>query len=166
MKRTVLLFAVALNLIGTLTAQSVYSDRLGDFTYAFPSDWSIRDYPGMKYKIAVGEVKDNFAQNINVVDEAFGGTMEEYVSATKGLLEQYFVEYKILKEESFANDEGLNSWKIVVENLQQKIRVRQYFYIFNKDGMFFVATCSVLSSETEEIEKKFDSIMKTFKILK
>lgn len=166
MKKLVAVLGLCMLVAGALSAQVDYADAIGDFTFRLPTDWTLRDFSGLKYKIAVGEVRDNFAQNINIGNEAFGGSMDEYLAATKDAIAKYFAEFRMLKEEAFTADGGLAGRKLVVEDLQQNTRVRQYFYFFSKDGMYYVVTCSVLATDKAEVEKTFDASMRTFRLLK
>lgn len=54
-------------------------EKAGGFSYDPPKGWQIIQLPGLKYRIAHGPTENEFAPNINVVDEAFMGTLAEYV---------------------------------------------------------------------------------------
>ena len=73
----------------------------GGFSYLPPTNWQIREFPGSKYKPAYGTRKDDFAPNINFVDEAFSASLDEYVSANLEAMKKFFKDFKVIKQEDF-----------------------------------------------------------------
>ena len=47
-----------------------YED-VGEFSYVPPTGWTVTEFPGLKYKIVAGTPVEEFAPNVNFVDEPF-----------------------------------------------------------------------------------------------
>lgn len=142
------------------------SERLteeeGGFSFVPPEGWEIIEIPGFKYRAAAGPSSDGFAPNINVVDEQFGRSLEEYAEANITVAEQVFEGFRLLSEEDFETDDGESAVRIAAENVQQGDRLRQTYYLFAAGGTKFLATCSRLADGQEEVDAACDESMKTF----
>ena len=53
-----------------------HTEQAGGFSLRAPKGWQFREFPGMKYQIAFGPAAKSFSPNINVVDEAYGGSLK------------------------------------------------------------------------------------------
>ena len=51
------------------------------FSYLPPQGWALKEIPGLTNKVALATPADGFAPNLNVVDEEFGGSPDEYLEA-------------------------------------------------------------------------------------
>jgi hypothetical protein len=139
----------------------------GGFSYSPPKGWKISEVPGLKYKLSVGTPANGFAPNINVVDEAFSGTLDEYVEANLKTMEGVFKGFKKLGKTSFDTKSGLKGVRVVIEDNQQDKILRQTFYFFErKDGKKAVVTCSVLVEDGAKYTTVFDISMSTFSVSK
>ena len=56
-------------------------EKAGGFSLQAPKGWEFREFPGMKYQIAFGPASNSFSPNINVVDEAYDGSLKSYVDS-------------------------------------------------------------------------------------
>ena len=103
-------------------------------------------------------------QNIVIAEEAYDGDLESYIVASKGTMLTAIEACVVVSEEPFAPDSGVESWKMVFENVQYGYRLRQYFYIFRYPGRYFIASCTVLAEEDAQLGDLFDTAMKTFSV--
>jgi hypothetical protein len=139
-------------------------EKAGGFSLIPPEEWQVREFPGLKFKILMGPPAAGFAPNINVVDEAFEGTLETYVKNTVAVLPKAFKKkFKLLKQEEFKTTAGLAGSRLVVENEQQDNLMRQTFYIFAGDKRMFVVTCTALADGGEKHDMTFEGSLKTFR---
>lgn len=139
----------------------------GGFSYLPPTDWQIRDFPGSKYKPAYGTRKDDFAPNINFVDESFSASLDEYVSANLEAMKKFFKDFKVIKqEEDFFTSKGERGIKIITENTQSEKKLRQVFYFFDARNKKIVVTYSRLAIKGQENDILADQSMQTFRVEK
>src|SRR5438094_9992620 len=76
-------------------------EKAGGFSYDPPNGWQIIQFPGLKYRISHGPRENEFAPNINIVDETFIGTLAEYVDVNLGNMKKMFIDLTLLKREDF-----------------------------------------------------------------
>lgn len=140
-----------------------HTEAAGGFSFIPPEGWQVRDFPGRKFKIVVGPAAAGFAANINIVDESFDGSLEDYVKANLNALPKAFKKYRLLKQESFVTAVGLPGARAIVEDEQNNRLLRQAFYFFSKKNTKFTITCSALAEEGDEFAPVFEASMKTFR---
>ncbi|MGB7624379.1 MAG: hypothetical protein WBN92_18695 [Terriglobia bacterium] len=145
-----------------------YVEPAGGFSFNVPSDWTIEEVPGQKYRMVFGPAVDGFAPNINVVDEPSLGSMDSYVAARLRGLPKLFEsasgkEFKTLTQTDFITKFGQRGIRVVTQ-LEINGRVlRQAEYFFQgREGKVFVVTCTVPTHGGEAFDKVFDESMKTF----
>ena len=125
----------------------------------------MKEIPGLKYQIAVGEPVDGFAPNINVVDESFRGSLSDYVAKNLQALGKLFKDFKKLSESEFKTDSGLKGTKLITQADQQGRSLRQTFFFFEgKPGKKLVITCSALADKGSKLDPLFEASMKTFAV--
>src|SRR5262245_10093979 len=117
-----------------------------EFSLDPPAGWSKQEVPGLKYPVWAGPAADGFAPNINVVDEAFSGSLEEYTEGNLRTVARVFEGFRLLGKEPFETNSGLKGMRATVENVQQGRRLRQTFYFFGDGSKYYVVTCSQLAS--------------------
>jgi hypothetical protein len=150
-------------------ADGSYAAPGGEFSYAPPEGWVLREMPGMKYQIAFGRPSEGFAPNINVGDEYAPVTLDEYVAGSLQVMPQMYekVGYKhlaMLDQAEFTTGSNQRGIRVVTESEMNGKRIRQTFYFFDGGGgKKFVLTCSVPAAAAEGYDKLFDASMKTFK---
>ena len=103
-------------------------ENTGGFSFQAPKGWQLREFPGMKYRIALGPAANSFSPNINIVDEAFSGPLKSYVDANRSTLERMSIQLTVLKREPFATASGMKGERMVITSLQQTSLLRQTFY--------------------------------------
>jgi hypothetical protein len=122
-------------------------EAAGGFSFVPPQSWQVREIPGLKYKVVHGQPAAGFAPNINVVDEAFKGTLDAYVKQNVATLQRVFKKARILAEqEEFKTTAGLQGVRLMVENEQNARLLRQSFYFFAKGDTKYVVTCTTLAA--------------------
>jgi hypothetical protein len=140
-----------------------HTEAAGGFSFIPPEGWQIRDFPGKKFKIVVGPAAAGFAANINIVDESFDGSLEDYAKASLNALPKVLKKYRLLKQENFVTAAGLQGMRAIVEDEQNNRLLRQTFYTFSKKSTKFTLTCSALAEEGDEFAPVFEASMKTFR---
>ena len=148
------------------TDESRHVEKDGGFSFVAPEGWTVREFPGQKYQIVFGPVENQFASNINVVEEAYTGTVDNYLKATKELLPKAIKKYRLIKQEPFKTTEGIKTQRLIIEGEQQGHLLRQAFYLFPSPTKMFVVTCSTVSAGGEKLDVTFESSMKTFRFEK
>jgi hypothetical protein len=138
----------------------------GNFSYCPPLTWTVIEFPGLKYKVIIGENEGGFTANINFVDEIFYGNLHEYVDISISQFPNYFSGYKLLSRNNFTTNSGIIGECIVVNNIQNKYLLKQIFYILQTpQNRYFVITCSVLDSVSEKYLSIFEESIKTFELI-
>ena len=120
--------------------------------------------PGLKYRIARGPSANGFAPNINVVDEAFSGSLAKHVDASLVALKQLGLKYKLLKREPFQTDDGLPAERVTIEAEQYGRQLRQTICYVGQGKRVFVITCTALAEGGEALDETFEKSIKTFRI--
>ncbi len=138
-------------------------ERAGGFALRAPKGWQFREFPGLKYQVAFGPPKDSFSPNINVVDEAYSGSLKNYVDLNIETLKRVFVQFKLIEREAFVTTSGWRGEKVVTTSLQQRNLLRQTFYFFRgPKGKYLVVTCTTLAKGGQAFDRPFEESLKTF----
>jgi hypothetical protein len=141
-----------------------HCEQAGGFSYDPPSGWQVGEFPGLKYRISHGPRENEFAANINVVDEAFGGTLAAYVDVNLQTMKEVFVKMQVLSREDFKTQDSEAAVKILTENEQQGRMLRQTFFFVGSGNKKYVVTCTALADGGEKFDTAFSESMKTFRI--
>ena len=142
----------------------VHYEKTGGFSYDPPEGWQIMEFPGLKYRISHGPTENEFAPNINIVDETFKGGLTAYVDGSLENMKKLFTDFTVLKREEFQTEDGLSAIRLVAENKQHGRMLRQTSFFFSKARRKYVATCTTLAEEGEGLDGLFAQSMKTFRI--
>jgi len=142
-------------------------EQAGSFSLQAPKGWQFREFPGMKFQIALGPAANSFSPNINIVDEAYGGALKNYVDENVKSLEKMFVQFTLVKREAFVTTSGVKGERMITTSLQQKSLVRQTFYFFpGPKGRYLVVTCSTLAERGAALDSMFEESLRTFELAK
>lgn len=141
-------------------------DKDGGFSFVPPEGWAVREFPGLKYKLVFAPAENQFAANINVVDEAYTGTVTDYIKATQDVLPKAIKKFRLIKREEFQTTAGIKTERMIIEGEQQDRLLRQTFYLFPTSKKMFVVTCTTLSAGGEKLDPTFEACMKTFRFEK
>jgi hypothetical protein len=140
-----------------------YSEQAGGFSLRAPKGWNFRDVPGMKYKFAFGPASNSFSPNINVIDEAYPGSLKSYVDLSKNAVEKMLPQFTLIKRDAFVTTSGIRGEKMVATSLQQNNLLRQTFYFLpGAAGKYYVVTCSALAAGGDALDPVFEESIKTF----
>lgn len=145
------------------TDENRHVEKDGGFSFVPPEGWTVREFPGQKYQIVFGPAENQFAANINVVEEPYRGTVDNYLKATKELLPKAIKKYQLIKQEPFQTAAGIKTQRLIIEGEQQGHLLRQTFYLFPSPTKMFVVTCSTVSAGGEKLDGTFESSMKSFR---
>jgi hypothetical protein len=118
----------------------------------------------LKYRISHGPRENEFAPNINVVDEAFSGTLATYVDANLQNMEKVFVNLKVLSREDFRTQDNEAAVKVVTENEQQGRMLRQTFFFIGSGNRKYVVTCTALADGGAKFDAAFAGSVGTFRM--
>jgi len=141
-------------------------EQSGNFSYRPPLGWNVTEYPGLKYKIVFGPSENNFAVNINFVDEIYNGNLRSYIDLSIANLKEIVEEYKLLSRDTFVTNLGISGERVIINDVQQRFFMRQIFYFIPApDNRYFVITCSSLDNVASKYIPIFDESMKTFELI-
>jgi hypothetical protein len=142
-------------------------DRLfepsGGFSYVPPAGWEITESSKTPYKVVIGPTEDGFAANVTIIEEPFAGSLEEYASASVKNMSEYFQGFQLVSQDEFELEGGSTSVKIVIENEQSGLNLRQTFYILDAGGKKLVITCTRLLGSSEELDAVCEGSVRTFR---
>jgi hypothetical protein len=113
----------------------------------------------LKYRISHGPRENEFAPNINVVDEAFSGTLAAYVDANLQNMERLFVNLKVLGREDFRTQDNEAAVKVVTENEQRAYAPSDLFFIGSRNRKY-VVTCTALADSGDKFDTAFAGVWK------
>jgi hypothetical protein len=139
-------------------------EKSGGFSYDPPKGWEIVQFPGLKYRVSHGPSENQFAPNINVVDERFAGTLPEYVDLNVENMKKMFTDYTLLKREDFQTGDGQSAIRLIIEDKQQGRALRQTFCFFGNSTRKYVVTCTALAEHGDSLDGVFAESMKTFRL--
>jgi hypothetical protein len=132
------------------------------FSYAVPEGFKVMTVPGLKYKVAAGPAKDGFAVNLNVVDESFNGTIEQYADGNERALAK-FPAFRKVSRTAFKTNSGAAGVKMVYGNTQNGTQLHQVMYLLGGKGSTkYVLTGSSLAADGKKYDADFDASAKSF----
>jgi hypothetical protein len=137
----------------------------GNFSICPPEDWSIQDVPGYKYKFFLGPPENEFAPNINCLDETYDGTLLDYVDLSIQSLDVFFTDVISSEKKKFKTDGGLVGYKNITTCTMGTVRVTVAQYFFSNESQKYVVTCSVGGESLGTYEQLFDQCVKTFRLI-
>jgi hypothetical protein len=152
-------WSVALVGFGLLSAGCI---KDGGFSFTPPKGWQEKNIPGLKYKAHIGPPSHGFAPNINVLDDSFSGSLNEYIDGNAGSLKKAFPNLKEVRRHAFSTRSGVQGMKLVTNNNFQGKNLRQTAYFFANGSKKYVVTCSCAGEDARRLEPVFDEAMATF----
>jgi hypothetical protein len=136
----------------------------GGFSYVPPSGLELVESSRIQYKIAREPAAEDFAGNMNVVDEEFRGSLDAYVTTSVENMSTYFEGFRQISQDEFQPAEGPPGVRLVVENVQSGRTLHQVFYFFGAAERKFVVACTRLAEAGEEFDVVCEESVKTFRI--
>ncbi len=141
-----------------------FAEELGGGYSLVPSEnWIIKSPPASKYKVVLTDPADNFAPNINVVEEEFSGSMEDYIRLSMETLVKMMMAKKI-SESSFSS-KNADGVRLVTHTQMNALKLRQVFYFFeNSQGQKVVVTASTSRDSGDKFDAAFDKMLHSFRV--
>ena len=137
----------------------------GGFSYTAPAGWRVMTFPGLKYKIASAAPVKGFAPNINVVDQQYHGSIQDYVRMNLAGIRKQFIQFKYMGQSPFTTSGGLKGVKMVIQSKQANRLLRQEFFLLpGKGDRKYVVTFSVLAGEGSRYDSLVASAVRTFTV--
>lgn len=138
-----------------------------NFSLHYPKDWEVDTSGMMNTKVILKskEMKDGFAQNVNVVTQNLTGynfTLDQFVKVSEDQYKQV-PKAKIIASERIKG-EGDEKHSVTVQGsfAGPDITIKQY-YFFKKD-VAYVVTFSSLTKDYEKSKALGDTILNSFKV--
>lgn len=136
----------------------------GGFSYVPPEGWELAESSSaVAYKVARSPSGGDFAANLTMVDEAFAGSLEEYVSLSVDNMGEFFEGLEVISRDTFELEEGSPGVRMATEIAQGGLELRQIFYFFDLGGKKLVVTCTRLADSMEEVDAACDESVRTFR---
>lgn len=149
------------------TSNGRYQETAGDFSYIPPEGWQAKEFPGFKYKFMFGPIIEEFGTNLMVIDEAYSGTLDDYVALNLKTLPKLYPGIKILSQNPFVSDVGLPAFKVVVDAKVNNINVRQIYYFFDAGDKKYIGIYSrTPKGKHDDVDALVDACMATFRVEK
>lgn len=124
-----------------------------------PESWDTTNYPGLKYKILVGQMENDFVPNINFAEE--NNPFSQFYTYIDVSISNLGDGARAVSYDRFNTANGLEGFKIVTNTAN----LLQIYYMFDTGQKAFIVTCSAsLQSETDYNEI-FDTTVKTLEFL-
>lgn len=137
-------------------------EKAGGFSFIAPQGWRFTSIPGMKYAVAIGPRHNDFAANINVVDQTYAGSVDDYVRANMKALKRIFKDFKMVGESDFTTDSGSAGKRVVIEDNQNDKRLRQLFYFLADGSRKFIITYTATAEVGAKYDAPVDESIKSF----
>lgn len=141
----------------------LYVERTAGFSMYIPKDWEIRDM-SQKYLMVFGPVDGDFSPNIIFGDEAYSGSLPEYIEAAVSQLSNFYADLEIIENETFTTNTGLQGMYITLLGRINDVQARQRIYLLQNKGATSVMliTGTTLAISGEKYDSLFDECVKTF----
>ena len=158
---SIVIFAMLMCLIGCSDNKPRQNyEKSGAFSFDPPPGWNVVEFPGLKYKIAHGPIEHGFAPNINILDETFKGSLDEYVDANLQNMEKLFSKFNILSQEKIRTLDNEPAVMLVTENEQQESMLRQTFMFIGSGKKKYVVTCTALAENGDKFDPDKENALK------
>lgn len=138
-------------------------EKAGGFSFNPPDGWEIGEMPGLKYKVARGKTEGKFTPNINVVEEAFTGPLEDYVDANIKAMKEILVKFRVLSRESLTTEDGQPLIRLVIENEQLGFLLRQNMFFTGIPSKKYIITGTAWADSGDKLDGVFLQSVKTFR---
>lgn len=137
----------------------------GGYSLVPPAGWQAHEFPGLKYRVFTGPPVGGFAPNLNVVDEYFPGSLDDYVGRNLLVMARMFQAFEKLSQNDFELNSGDRAVRIVAKSVQDPGLVEQSFYFVDGGGgRYFVITCGKLATDERQVAQQCDGSARTFRV--
>lgn len=136
----------------------------GDYSFLVPGGWELRDLPGFQFKIAAEPGTEDFAANLNVVSEKFGGSLADYVAANRANVERIFEDCVLTESEVFRFDSGAEGTRFRGAHVMQGRTLEQSWYVLPDDGRYLIMTGTRLATQDPALDAIFDAAARSLRV--
>jgi len=134
-------------------------------SYNPPTDWALREMPGLKYKVAIGSKSQGVPPTLTLVDEVMSCTLKKYLEITLLGLEKSVPEATILSQDAFETEDGIQGIKVSTKQTKNAVSLSGYLYFFNSlKGRKYVLECSCSTGAADQTESLFDAAAYSFRM--
>jgi len=143
-----------------------FFEENGDFSFIPPKEWQATEVSGFKYKVFIGQERNDITPNIGFTTENFKGSLNEFVT----LVIEYFnneldKNFKLLQRDDFVTLKNLKGERIIINIILNGQYLRQYYYFFKEKDKIIQAICTVLEKDSDTYDEIFNKSMKTFELI-
>jgi hypothetical protein len=149
--------------INSQTLGDVYKESNASFTMSMPSGWQTID-ANQKYLMIIGPAENGFSPNIGFADEAYIGSLSDYIDNLVSVLKQFYTGLVVINRGNFSTNSGLQGAYVIIQGRMGQISVRQKIYVFpglKTDEIITIAGSA--PSGNERFDSIFDECVKTFR---
>ncbi len=168
MKRTVLAFAVMTGaVVAFAAAPRMFVEPRGGFALELPNNWTVEQREGLKYRAMYAPPENNFSTNVNVIDEAFSGTLVQYVEQSLKTIQSGgagVTNAKVFSRSDVVLNSGAQAVRLLITSSipAQKLNLRQIAYLTEGNEKKFFVTCTALAASGSKFDRVCDTALKTF----
>lgn len=138
----------------------------GSFSYKLPDQWIAKKVFFLKYRVIYTPGAGNFPSTINIVDDKWDGTAEEYEDQNTKKLEKSVKLFRVVDSGELTTDDGLKASMTRFTCEHQKTLIRQTQYFFKNNGRIYIVTCTSEAADEAQFDSLFEKCVKTFKFAK
>jgi len=136
----------------------------GGYSFIPPAGWQMTELAGLKYQVAITTAA-GFNANINFVDEAYDGTLNAYISASRAALQQAYPDVKFGVQQEFFAAANIPAARLEASLTLNGQPLRQIYYFFDAGQRNYIATCSRLGDGSQEfVVEACNQSLRTFRL--
>lgn len=137
-----------------------------EFSYVIPDGWETQEWPGAKYKIVMGPEENGLTPSLNIVDEAYTGSLEDYADLNIEQAEMHMLDFELFSRTDFETDHGDTAIRFDTVNTQQGQLFRMWFYLFDGETRNYVLTCTAHTEahDLDAMKTICDDAARTFRV--
>ena len=154
--------AMIASLVFVASIASAYD--FGDFTAEVPSGWSMQEFPGIKYKIALAPPEGGFTANIVSNSQPAIMAFDDTVKAEVDMLGVMIPGIKVHEKKKITLPSGLPAVMVLTTSVQNGVAVRQRMYLVDGGKNLFVIACTVVEKDGSRYDKECYKFANTFKL--
>lgn len=168
---SMLISAVVFLLIGCATTdkdveyngENRYTDRKVGFSICPPASWQTIEVTGFKSKFLFGPPEDNFAPNMNFLEEKIDGGLKQTIDATLPELQKLFADFKLVSRSDFQTESNAVGEKLIYTITQNGIPIRMHqYFIPGRNGLHMIISCGSPGSADDKYDALYDRTVGTF----
>lgn len=142
-------------------------EKDGGFSFCPPGGWIVREFPGLKFKIAIGPRDNSFTPNINITDYQFEGTLEQFTDQSINEMKNSMESFTLITNENFVTEKKVTAKRLISISKGKKQMLRYSFlYFMGPKRKFIVITCTSPADGGEKYDNIFYESLRTVELLK